>query len=173
MRTSTSIQTQTQTHINTNTNTQEIVMAEQRNKVISKLHGILRPFVLRRLKADVQVCVCVCACVFVCVRVYVCERVCPLKMDIICLRHRVLDSVYSNVWDCFTPDVQICLQGKYDHVLKRMHLEVWVDALPLNPLNHSIHPIHPNHSIHSILSITQSTQSTQSTQITQSTQSFP
>lgn len=34
---------------------QEIVMAEQRNKVISKLHGILRPFVLRRLKADVQV----------------------------------------------------------------------------------------------------------------------
>ena len=31
-------------------------MAEQRNKVISKLHSILRPFVLRRLKADVQVC---------------------------------------------------------------------------------------------------------------------
>uniref|UniRef100_A0A6S8IFU9 SNF2 super family n=1 Tax=Dunaliella tertiolecta TaxID=3047 RepID=A0A6S8IFU9_DUNTE len=34
---------------------QEIVMLEQRNKVISKLHGILRPFVLRRLKADVQI----------------------------------------------------------------------------------------------------------------------
>ena len=32
---------------------QEILAAEQRNKVVSKLHAILKPFVLRRLKSDV------------------------------------------------------------------------------------------------------------------------
>jgi SNF2 family DNA or RNA helicase len=31
------------------------VAAEQRNKVITKLHAILRPFVLRRLKSDVEI----------------------------------------------------------------------------------------------------------------------
>lgn len=34
---------------------QEIVAAEQRNKVVSKLHAILKPFVLRRLKSDVEI----------------------------------------------------------------------------------------------------------------------
>ena len=33
---------------------QEILAAEQRNKVFSKLHTILKPFVLRRLKSDVD-----------------------------------------------------------------------------------------------------------------------
>lgn len=33
---------------------QEIVAHEQRNKVISKLHGILKPFLLRRVKTDVE-----------------------------------------------------------------------------------------------------------------------
>jgi len=35
--------------------TEEVVAAEQRDKVISKLHSILRPFLLRRVKADVEV----------------------------------------------------------------------------------------------------------------------
>ena len=34
---------------------QEIVAAEQRNKVVSKLHAILKPFMLRRLKSDVAI----------------------------------------------------------------------------------------------------------------------
>jgi ATP-dependent DNA helicase len=34
---------------------QEIVAAEQRNRVVSKLHAILRPFMLRRLKSDVDI----------------------------------------------------------------------------------------------------------------------
>eukprot|EP00877_Chromochloris_zofingiensis_P014670 jgi/Chrzof1/9457/Cz04g03240.t1 len=34
---------------------QEIVAAEQRNHVITKLHGILKPFLLRRIKADVEI----------------------------------------------------------------------------------------------------------------------
>ncbi|GAX75958.1 hypothetical protein CEUSTIGMA_g3401.t1 [Chlamydomonas eustigma] len=33
----------------------EILAAEQRNKVVSKLHAILKPFVLRRLKSDVAI----------------------------------------------------------------------------------------------------------------------
>ena len=33
----------------------EILAAEQRNKVVSKLHAILKPFVLRRLKCDVEI----------------------------------------------------------------------------------------------------------------------
>eukprot|EP00884_Botryococcus_braunii_P015366 jgi/Botrbrau1/2512/Bobra.0079s0004.1 len=32
----------------------QIVMQEQRNKVVSKLHKILRPFLLRRIKSDVE-----------------------------------------------------------------------------------------------------------------------
>mmetsp|Transcript_16682 Transcript_16682/g.36078 ORF Transcript_16682/g.36078 Transcript_16682/m.36078 type:complete len:748 (+) Transcript_16682:1282-3525(+) len=34
---------------------QEIIAAEQRNRVVSKLHAILKPFVLRRLKSDVDI----------------------------------------------------------------------------------------------------------------------
>lgn len=34
---------------------QEILAAEQRNQVVSKLHSILKPFVLRRLKSDVEI----------------------------------------------------------------------------------------------------------------------
>jgi hypothetical protein len=34
---------------------QAILAAEQRNKVVSKLHAILRPFMLRRLKSDVDI----------------------------------------------------------------------------------------------------------------------
>ena len=33
----------------------EILAAEQRNKVVSKLHAILKPFMLRRLKSDVAI----------------------------------------------------------------------------------------------------------------------
>uniref|UniRef100_A0A7S0RU61 Uncharacterized protein n=1 Tax=Chlamydomonas leiostraca TaxID=1034604 RepID=A0A7S0RU61_9CHLO len=33
----------------------EILAAEQRNQVVSKLHAILKPFVLRRLKSDVEI----------------------------------------------------------------------------------------------------------------------
>ena len=33
---------------------QAIVAAEQRDRIVSKLHSILRPFFLRRLKADVD-----------------------------------------------------------------------------------------------------------------------
>lgn len=32
-----------------------VIAAEQRNKVVSKLHAILKPFVLRRVKADVEI----------------------------------------------------------------------------------------------------------------------
>lgn len=34
---------------------QEQVAAEQRNKAISKVHSILKPFLLRRLKSDVEI----------------------------------------------------------------------------------------------------------------------
>ncbi len=34
---------------------QDLTAAEQRTKVIGKLHGILKPFVLRRVKADVAI----------------------------------------------------------------------------------------------------------------------
>jgi len=33
----------------------EIVAAEQRDRVVSKLHALLRPFMLRRIKADVEI----------------------------------------------------------------------------------------------------------------------
>lgn len=33
----------------------EIVAAEHRNRLVSKLHSILKPFVLRRLKSDVNI----------------------------------------------------------------------------------------------------------------------
>ena len=39
----------------TPTLTQDLTAAEQRTKVIGKLHGILKPFVLRRVKADVAI----------------------------------------------------------------------------------------------------------------------
>ncbi|WIA19523.1 hypothetical protein OEZ85_004132 [Tetradesmus obliquus] len=34
----------------------EILAKEQRNNVVSKLHSLLKPFMLRRLKADVEIC---------------------------------------------------------------------------------------------------------------------
>jgi SNF2-related domain len=34
--------------------TEAVLAAEQRNRVVSKLHSILKPFVLRRIKADVE-----------------------------------------------------------------------------------------------------------------------
>lgn len=34
---------------------QAILAAEQRDRVVSKLHSILKPFVLRRLKSDVEI----------------------------------------------------------------------------------------------------------------------
>jgi ATP-dependent DNA helicase len=36
-------------------NTAEIVAREQRDRVVSKLHALLRPFMLRRIKADVEI----------------------------------------------------------------------------------------------------------------------
>jgi ATP-dependent DNA helicase len=45
----------THTHTNKHICLKEILAAEQRNKVVSKLHAILKPFVLRRLKSDVNI----------------------------------------------------------------------------------------------------------------------
>ena len=42
-------------HLSHHLASQEILAAEQRNKVVSKLHAILKPFMLRRLKSDVAI----------------------------------------------------------------------------------------------------------------------